>query len=405
MSWYYGTFSCGCEGRVNVIGKEKDRQWKVDRAFSNMCEECYKKYLEEQRAKANAEALEKAKEMELPELTGTEKQVAWANTLRDKFLEKLSQTIEDVNGKDKYDSIYTYRKIFKIKKIEDERVIKERITDYLYKFQDMFLENTKATYFINNRFNILMELIEEAAENVINLEEIKKEKEMKLEIIKETTVEPAEVKFDEFVEIVATKENIKLCYEKNETFRSIVTNLNFKWNYDEKCWTRKINELTGNYIDRSAEVANKLLNIGFRVAIPEIEIKEKALDGSYEQECNRWILHRRDTTKLAIKWYEGRNNDLYKACKHLKGARWDSGAMVIDVKNFEQIEEFAEMYGFKFTKEARKFVEQYKIQYEEQMSKIEKVNVVEVEDKKEKNGLEDILNSSREVLDDLAEED
>ena len=43
MAWYNGTFSCGHEGRVNVIGKIKDREWKTERKFSNMCPDCYKK--------------------------------------------------------------------------------------------------------------------------------------------------------------------------------------------------------------------------------------------------------------------------------------------------------------------------------------------------------------------------
>lgn len=41
MAWYYGTYSCGHEGRVNIIGPTKDRQWKADRHFGHMCPECY----------------------------------------------------------------------------------------------------------------------------------------------------------------------------------------------------------------------------------------------------------------------------------------------------------------------------------------------------------------------------
>ena len=31
---YSGTFSCGHEGKVNIIGKAKDREWKIERKFS-----------------------------------------------------------------------------------------------------------------------------------------------------------------------------------------------------------------------------------------------------------------------------------------------------------------------------------------------------------------------------------
>lgn len=47
MAWYNGTFSCGHEDRVNIIGKMSERQWKIDKYFSGVCEECKKKEREE----------------------------------------------------------------------------------------------------------------------------------------------------------------------------------------------------------------------------------------------------------------------------------------------------------------------------------------------------------------------
>lgn len=37
MAWYEGTFACGHEGRVNIIGPQKDRGYKKERAFSRLC--------------------------------------------------------------------------------------------------------------------------------------------------------------------------------------------------------------------------------------------------------------------------------------------------------------------------------------------------------------------------------
>lgn len=91
MAWYYGVYSCGHEGRVNIIGPTKDREWRKERAFENLCPECYKKWLEGERQKANIEATEKSSEMDLPELNGSEKQVAWANTLRMKVIENYER--------------------------------------------------------------------------------------------------------------------------------------------------------------------------------------------------------------------------------------------------------------------------------------------------------------------------
>jgi len=95
MAYYSGTFSCGHEGRVDIIGPGKDREWKRERAFSGLCPECYRKFKAEQREAANEKAAEESKEMSLPELTGTEKQVAWANTIRVEYLNKILEVIND----------------------------------------------------------------------------------------------------------------------------------------------------------------------------------------------------------------------------------------------------------------------------------------------------------------------
>lgn len=396
MAKYSGTFSCGHEGYVNVIGPARDRQWKIDKAFSGLCEECYKKQREARIVRENTLALEKAKEMELPELVGTEKQVAWANTLRNQLIERINETIDKIKNEE---SMYrnTIKKAFGIKKSEaggTKEGVTKAIVEHLYEFQDCVMNKTKATYFINNRDTGIAKLILDE----MDYRESVKENEIKNQIIKETTVEPSEVMFDGVVEIVATENNIKVLYQRNDTFIKIVKELNYKWR--DNCWQRSINSITGSYIDRSAEVANKLLNAGFRVAIPEVEIKEKALTATYEVECDRWIFNRVDTNKFAIKWYE-KNDDLYSASKCLKGARWDSGSMLVNVQNYKQVEEFAEMYGFKFTEKALELIEQYK----KELEKIERVDVKEAKEVPVKNGLEDILNSSREVLEDLVEED
>ena len=142
MSWYYGTFSCGHDGRVNIIGPTKDRQWKADRQFEKMCEECWKKHLKEKRQKENEEAEKLAKEMELPELIGSPKQIAWANTIRQKFIDKF----EDIKLKD-----------LKIElKIIGIDLTKTEILDV----RDYILENkTDAKYYIDTRNEYTFDII------------------------------------------------------------------------------------------------------------------------------------------------------------------------------------------------------------------------------------------------------
>lgn len=70
MATYYGTFSCGHDGKVTVFGDKKLRDFMADKKFEDICEECKQK----EREKENQKALEKSKEYDFPELFGTEKQ-------------------------------------------------------------------------------------------------------------------------------------------------------------------------------------------------------------------------------------------------------------------------------------------------------------------------------------------
>lgn len=392
MAKYFGTFICGCEGYVNVIGK--NREWKIERAFSKMCEDCYRKKMEADRKRENEEALKRAKEMELPELEGTERQIAWAIRLRDARIEVINKIFkslqEDEFNKDIKESL----------EILFETDDSDKLLEYLSMFEEELLSNTKSTFFIENRLYSIFELLENQADRIINYENIKEDEYIKNQIVKENTVEPIVIKYEGTVNIEIVGETIEAYYEYNEIFIETVKKLSFKWDNDKKCWFRKTNELTGNYIDRAAELANKLLNLGFRVSIPEKEIKEKAIKGTYERECNRWIIADKEKNKLKIKWY-GDSENLYSISKKVYLGRWVNGAVITDISKYEKIEEFAQMYDCNISQESKKLIEQYKKESEN----IEKVDVVEVEEVKEKNGLEDILNSGREILDDLVDED
>lgn len=78
---YTVKYSCGHTGTVELFGKESERERKIawyERA--GMCPECYATARKAEQEKAAAE-------YSLPELVGTEKQVAWAEKIRMKFIE------------------------------------------------------------------------------------------------------------------------------------------------------------------------------------------------------------------------------------------------------------------------------------------------------------------------------
>lgn len=106
MAWMYRKCDrCGeKEARAEVYGKMNTREYQ----FSNMsvyCEDC-KKIVEEERKiakeKQRKEESEKARienqERKLPILQGSEKQIAWAEKIRNEKIKELEEDIEDLEN-------------------------------------------------------------------------------------------------------------------------------------------------------------------------------------------------------------------------------------------------------------------------------------------------------------------
>lgn len=77
---YTVTYSCGHAGTVELFGPERDRERKLEwYRDSAVCPECYAKQQAEERAAIESQYT-------LPALTGSEKQIAWAEKIRAGFL-------------------------------------------------------------------------------------------------------------------------------------------------------------------------------------------------------------------------------------------------------------------------------------------------------------------------------
>lgn len=380
MAWYYGSYSCGHEGRTNVIGPVKDRQWKVDQEFEKLCPECWEKHLEEERERMKREAAVKAVEMELPELTGTEKQVDWAMTIRQQFIDATSSMI-DIGR-------------YGVLSITTEEVAKA--------MDHILTTKTQARWFIDKRHDIAT-MKTMGLRMVINIfkeaiRELSPEKQMEDKIYSdiriESTVYPDNKKTNAVAEITFGDNYVAVVFEKNDDFRDIVKNLRYRWEGGK--WRRPIRETTGSAEERAAELGNKLLNAGFPIMIMDQTVRENAVNGIYEPECHRWIYYRRDSKLLAINW-DGYDDALYQRARSLPSAKWDRPSVVVAIEHYETVQEFARLFGFKFTKAAQAAMEEY-------ISAQEQIQIVVPAEPKEPDvgdGLQKILQSSDDILEDL----
>ena len=83
MAKYEIHHACGCVRTVNLYGHHKDRERTIEWLETQECPEC-------KRQRENEESAAKAKAAGRPELTGSEKQIAWANTIREQTVEAIS---------------------------------------------------------------------------------------------------------------------------------------------------------------------------------------------------------------------------------------------------------------------------------------------------------------------------
>lgn len=92
MAKYYATYNCGHGEMIELFGKEKERERKLEWLESCLCPEC----LAQQQAEEQKQLLNvlTKKGIELPALTGSEKQIKWAETIRASKVEYHQQLSE-----------------------------------------------------------------------------------------------------------------------------------------------------------------------------------------------------------------------------------------------------------------------------------------------------------------------
>lgn len=348
MAKYNVTFNCGHEGRVDLIGKVKDRENKKEWYENHgLCPECYEAEKQRKFDEANAKAVAEAAEYGLPELTGTEKQVAWANTLRLNWITEAEKWIA-------YSESRLERSHFK-NHPEKAAELKKAIAGMKKAIEPRLSSETSARFWIDNRMETVSGFLTQAGEKALQEPEIKPvevPKAVQQEALEEMVIRPSESTTDLVTEIRIKNTVISAKLpEKDEDFRKIVKNLRFEWK-DGK-WQRDINgETKGTPIDRAAELGIKLLAAGFPIRVYQDDLQAQILSGTYEPECDRWILIYEKGFRV---WWHREEGDFYNEAKRLPGSRWisDKRSMYVPAEAFRDLQGFAEKYQFRFTQAAQ----------------------------------------------------
>ena len=93
MAKYDVNYNCGHSGRIELFGKNSERQRKIEWLSGQECPNCAAQTRAEKIERQNIAAAGANLVAGLPPLTGSEKQIAWAETIRKFRIDHIDQLL------------------------------------------------------------------------------------------------------------------------------------------------------------------------------------------------------------------------------------------------------------------------------------------------------------------------
>ena len=390
-------------------------KWMEDQDGQWLCPDCYREEQRKKKEEAAREAAAKALEDGFAELEGTEKQVHWAEEIRGNFAKNVALTEAHIEKMITHKEEATQQNLDKLtgkgKSLTEAIEIINREWDKIDRAKTL-VENLKkirtASWWIDHKekfdadresanviFGMLLlerRTVDDAARQVEKETESQETKE-KAETLEVLTPKNQTCSVVPIIKVTEDKVILQSDYSKDIV--DVMHEIFAKW--DKPYWVIKITDRSGSAIDRGAEMAHKLLQAGIPVKIENEEVKEKALNGTYEKRQTKWIDISDDMERVIISWGSG-DDDLYYESKKLPGAKYKDYKMTVPVSSYRDILDFADLNGCTITDAAMRAIDAFKA------SEV----TVEVADKEvektAKEKLEDQLKKPAEVIDDLLDD-
>ena len=371
------------------------------------CDDCKAARIRAAHEAENRKAAEAALEMGYAELIGTEKQIAWANTIRQKAMNELRETFLDPECPEKY--LYRRLSFAGISHV----LLRQRQAAWWIEKQNELL-NVRAMAGLATRLDkafceavgALQRAMRDGKKTLAQAEaEMAALMDAPAEKTEEQPAEqsaaqaeekpqrpeavPENKRFPGAVDIRIDGETVLALYGKNDAFMGIVKEMGFSWGSG---WTIRAGECTGAANDIAAELGSRLLNAGFSVRFDSQALLDAAVRGEYAPMCHRWIRHRSGGFYIS----RGRGDDHYQAAKSLPGAKYDRPGVLVPDRSWDALEDFARRYGYRFTAKAQETLEALS----GAAQTVQAAGVLEPQYQET-----DVLTSSREVLDDLRDDE
>lgn len=384
MAWYEIEYACGHSGREQLVGKYSDRENRMEYLRTRLCPECE----EAERIARIQQQMENDEKAGLLPLTGSNKQIAWAQELRASFIRRCAEAREDI---DRQKNIYSKSHTTEETETEYNLAIK-----VLALAEEQTLSHISSHWWIDNRYNCFQNAIDAAKKAV--KECASENTPVAVDAMAEATVRPENQTKLVVPEILVQDNKVLVRSPKDEALRLLVRGLGYR--FSDGCWQKELTSFTGNAEDRAAEVGNALLLSGFAVIIHDESIRRKAVEADFTPECKKWVAIR--TAGKYIGWlsisFPRERQDLYDAARRITGSRWDNPNVIIPIEYCTQVEDFADALGFQITPKAQSTISAYQKRIREATP------ITTPEPQPETCKLADTLNSSTDIIPDLSDD-
>jgi hypothetical protein len=284
-----------------------------------------------------------AEEMELPALVGTEKQIAWAETLRIQKLNEIETKVEDF---EKRESEAYRRVLMVVEKISNETSAKRWIE----------WRDDSPEYILSSVLRA-MKSVPTDEQKRAEQEAREQAEAIQRAALVEATIRPASAIAETPAEIKVHTNAIFVTFpERRNAFSELVKSMGYSWSGGNQ-WRRVIGKFAGDPVERAIELGHTLLSRGFLVRCFDDDLRARIVAGAFKPEQTRWISKLVEGDYIgwfAIQW--GRNEDYYEVARKLKNSKYSKPHVVVPPVQFEQVLDFAQMYDFRLSPGAQEVV-------------------------------------------------
>jgi hypothetical protein len=371
------THTCGHQESHQLYGSSSERSRKETWLETTLCYACYRADIEARRQAESAQSATANREIEMPPLAGTDRQIAWAETLRANCIENLVRTAQTDARRYLTAAPDHEARAHRLKDegfkttVEQRTALAEALVDLVYPW---CASQTSAHWWIDHRDSLesvacralaerawaALLAIQEgndalAAAEAARLEAERQERERQAQAQRlreiqraaeaEATVVPEGAVTGIVSVITVLEKSVQVRQDSaHERAREVLRDLDYT--YDAGHWSRP----STSPQERAVEVAHRLLCAKIPIRLSDPDLRRRAIAGQYEALNYRSVVLIKTGAKagwFGIHWSRRHGEDYYRQSSRIHGARWRSPYMAAPPGSFEEVEDFARIHGFK----------------------------------------------------------